>query len=105
MRKIRAVVIFGMACGIGGIMMQLNSKNNNPDAKTNVPADVVLDRAIKVIYSNWRGEKATRTIVPLSLYWGKSEWHPQEQWMIRVWDVDRNDYREYAFKDIEKHTD
>jgi hypothetical protein len=61
-----------------------------------------LSKAIKVTYTNWRGERAVRSIVPIEIYWGKTEYHPQEQWLLRVFDVERNAERIYAFKEIEQ---
>ena len=66
----------------------------------NPPSIQELNKAIKVIYTNWRGETAQRLIIPISIYWGKTEWHPEEQWLMNVWDVERGAYREYALRDI-----
>ncbi len=60
------------------------------------------EKVVKVIYTNWRGQTAHRSIIPISMRWGSTEWHKKEQWLLKVWDVERNDYREYAFKDIQK---
>ena len=69
--------------------------------KASVPS-FEANQVIKVEYTNWRGESAIRTIVPINLKWRSTEWHPKAQWLLKVWDVDRNDYREYALKDITK---
>src|ERR1700704_3125980 len=55
---------------------------------------------IKVRYTNWRNETAVRSIVPLEVYFGKTEYHPQEQWLLKVWDVERGAERVYALKEI-----
>lgn len=55
---------------------------------------------IKVRYTNYRGETAVRTIIPIRFYFGKTEYHPHEQWLVEVWDVERNAMRVYALKDI-----
>lgn len=62
----------------------------------------LLSRAVQVRYTNWRGETAVRSVVPLEIFWGKTEYHPHEQWLLRVWDVERNAERLYAFKDIKE---
>jgi len=31
---------------------------------------------------------------------GSTEYHKEEQWLLRAWDVDKQDYRTYALKDI-----
>lgn len=60
----------------------------------------VDEATIKVFYTNYRGEKAERKIIPLRTYYGENEYHKEKQWILVVWDLDKNDYREYAFKDI-----
>jgi hypothetical protein len=32
----------------------------------------------------------------------KSDWHPEEQLLMSVYDIDKKEYREYATKDIIK---
>ncbi|CAN5193309.1 hypothetical protein BH09DEP1_BH09DEP1_4960 [soil metagenome] len=59
-----------------------------------------LKNPIKVEYTNYRGEKGIRTIVPISFYVGTTEYHPQEQWLVKLWDVDRQAERIYALKEI-----
>ncbi len=57
---------------------------------------------IKIEYTNYRGEKGVRTIVPISFFFGTTEYHPQEQWLIKLWDVDRQAERIYALKEISR---
>jgi hypothetical protein len=59
-----------------------------------------LKNPIKVEYTNYRGEKGVRTIVPLSFFFGTTEYHPKEQWLIKLWDVDRQAERIYALQEI-----
>lgn len=53
-----------------------------------------------VEYTNWRGETARRTIIPIRMWWGETEWHPQEQWMLTAWDVEKEATRDFAWQDI-----
>lgn len=55
---------------------------------------------IKVKYRNWKGEVAVRTIVPKKIFYGSSEYHKGEQWLMEVYDVDKNESRTYALKDV-----
>lgn len=59
-------------------------------------------KELKAVYTNYRVETATRTFVPIEgkLYWGKTEFHHEEQWLIDVYDVDRKANRTYALKDM-----
>lgn len=70
--------------------------------KTPIPQEINLQQAIVVQYKNWRNEVAERTIIPIQMVWGSTEWHKKEQWLLNVWDVERHDYRMYALKDILK---
>ncbi len=67
-----------------------------------LPDTLSADRIVRVMYTNWRGEKAERVIIPISISWSSTEWHPQEQWLLKVWDIERQAYREYALKDIQE---
>jgi len=62
------------------------------------PEDVM----ISVRYKNYRGETSERKIIPLEISLGKTEYHKETQWLLQVWDLDKEDYRTYALKDIEK---
>ncbi len=62
----------------------------------------VTGKPIKVTYKNYRGEVAERAIVPQKIFWGNTEWHQDEQWLLEVFDVDRNAVRVYALCDIQE---
>ena len=60
------------------------------------------DIVIKVLYKNWRGKVSERNIFPLSIFYGKTEFHKEEQWLMKVYDLDKKDYRVYSLKDIQE---
>lgn len=59
------------------------------------------EAAILVSYKNYRGEISNRKIIPLRIFFGKTEYHPQEQYLLEVWDLDKEDFRTYSLADIE----
>jgi len=59
-----------------------------------------LDRSIKVKYKNWKGEIGIRNIVPLFMRYGNTKYHKEDQWLMDVWDVDKDTERTYAMMDI-----
>ena len=59
-----------------------------------------LGHPINVRYTNYRGETAVRSIVPIRFFWGSNEYHKEEQWLVEVFDVERHAMRIYALKDI-----
>jgi predicted DNA-binding transcriptional regulator YafY len=58
------------------------------------PMAIVLD------YTNWKGERKDRRIMPLTLWFGVSEFHDEPQWFIRAMDLDRNVMRDFSLATI-----
>lgn len=65
------------------------------DKSTFDPAQVV-----RIVYTNYRGETAIREIVPQRMWFGATEWHPEQQWLLNAFDVEKNAVRAFAVKDI-----
>jgi hypothetical protein len=59
-----------------------------------LPCEVIID------YTNWRGERSIRRIVPIHMFWGSNEWHPEPQWLLDADDGDKGEPRIVAMKDI-----
>lgn len=55
---------------------------------------------VKIIYRNWKGVTGERTILPERIWWGSTEWHPEPQWMMRAFDLDKTEIRNFAMVDI-----
>lgn len=55
---------------------------------------------ITLTYTNWKGETAQRTIIPRRVWWGSTEWHPEPQWLLTAFDVDKGAQRDFALKDF-----
>lgn len=51
-------------------------------------------------YTNWRGEYGEREIVPMRPWFGSTDWHPEAQWLLKAWDVEKDAERDFAIKDI-----
>ncbi len=60
------------------------------------------NKRINILYTNWRDEQAWRTIEPLKIWFGSTEWHKDEQWLLTALDVDKNAERDFAMKDIQE---
>lgn len=52
--------------------------------------------AVRIDYTNHRGERAERLIVPHRWYWGSSAWHPEPQWLLDAEDVEKHQDRTFA---------
>ena len=56
---------------------------------------------ITMTYRNWRGEVAQRTIRPVALWFGKTDWHPEPGWLLNAWDCDKGERRDFALADCQ----
>jgi predicted DNA-binding transcriptional regulator YafY len=57
-------------------------------------------KVVKILYTNYRGETAIRTITPEKIWFGETEWHPGEQWLLDAFDLEKQTMRSFAMKDI-----
>lgn len=58
------------------------------------------EQVVTIVYTNYRGETAERRIIPKKIWFGSTEWHPEEQWLLEALDVDKDEDRNFAMKDI-----
>lgn len=58
---------------------------------------------IALTYTNYKGETATRTITPRSIWFGSTEWHPEPQYLLRAFDHDKQADRDFALKGFGRH--
>lgn len=55
---------------------------------------------IKVKYKNYKGEIGIRNIIPVGVYYGHTNFHHKDQWLMEVYDVEKDAPRTYAMLDI-----
>ncbi len=60
------------------------------------------EQTVRIMYTNYRGETGERKIIPQRIYFGKTDYHPEEQWLLVAFDIDKNAERTFAIKDIQK---
>lgn len=60
------------------------------------------NQKIKVLYKNWKGVEKIRTIIPQKIYFGTTDFHKEEGWLLELFDVEKNDKRTYSLKDIKE---
>lgn len=56
---------------------------------------------LKILYTNWKGQTEIKNIVPQEIYFGTTEQHKEEQWLMQVLDVDKGATRTYAVQDFD----
>ena len=55
---------------------------------------------VSIVYTNWKNVTATRTIRPIEIWYGSTEYHTSEQWLLRALDIEKNEERNFAMQDI-----
>lgn len=66
--------------------------------------DFAPTQSVTIDYTNWRGERRTRTIWPHEISFGSNEYHPEPQWLLSAVDADTDSMRTFALKDIHEWT-
>ncbi len=57
-------------------------------------------KAVRILYTNYRGETSLRNIVPEKIWFGATEWHPENQWILDGLDLEKGQNRSFAMRDI-----
>ena len=64
----------------------------------------LLDVAITCRYTNWRGVKAVRNIVPMHIKYDYSKYHSKnihdKVWIMVCYDLEKQSVRDYSLKDM-----
>lgn len=51
-------------------------------------------------YTNHEGRESVRTVVPKSIRFDSTKWHPEPQWLMRAWCTEKLAMRDFAMKDM-----
>lgn len=51
-------------------------------------------------YCNYKGEKETRLVRPIKIWFGSTSFHPEPQWLLEAFDVVRGETRDFAMAGI-----
>lgn len=55
---------------------------------------------VKILYTNYRGEKTDRKIIPQKLWFGSTQYHKEKQWLLDAYDLNKKAKRTFAIRDI-----
>ena len=58
------------------------------------------EKQVTIVYTNYKGVTGTRKIVPIEILFGHTDWHKEDQWLLRAFDIQKNAERTFAVKDI-----
>jgi predicted DNA-binding transcriptional regulator YafY len=65
--------------------------------------DNPIDEAqvVEIDYTNWRGERLIRCIVPTGVVaFENNEWHLEPQWLLEAIDIEKDEIRMFAMRSI-----
>jgi len=54
----------------------------------------------RIRYTNHRGETSIRNVIPQDIRYGANGWHPEPQWFLVAYDLDRKAMRYFAMRSI-----
>ena len=80
--------------------MTINESVMNMPTRVEKMQTQPVDIPIKVKYKNWQGEIGIRNIIPFTVHYGHTDYHKINQWLMDVWDVDKDAQKTYAMLDI-----
>lgn len=55
---------------------------------------------IRFTYVNYKGETSTRNAIVKEVFFGSNKWHNEPQFLIKAWDLEKDDIRVFAMKDM-----
>ena len=58
------------------------------------------DKAVKIVYTNYKGETGIRSVIPQCIIFDCNEWHKEPQWLMTAYDLEKEADRTFALKDI-----
>jgi len=58
------------------------------------------DQEVVIDYTNYRGERRERRIIPHNMFYGRSAWHDGPQWFLTATDPKKGERRDFAMTDI-----
>ncbi len=53
-----------------------------------------------LVYTNYRGETSKRELHLVRIWYGKTDWHPEPQLLMKAFDIEKNAYRDFAVADF-----
>lgn len=60
------------------------------------------EQTVRIDYINWEGKRGIRRIRPIRIFFGSTNWHKEDQWLLKAVDLDKGEERDFALKDVLK---
>lgn len=56
--------------------------------------------AVRVRYCNHANQTRFRIVRVIDMWFGSTQWHPRPQWLLKVWDYEKQAERDYAMSGV-----
>jgi len=57
---------------------------------------------LNFVYKNWKNKTGMRVVIPENMWYGSTEFHKEEQWFLKAFDIEKSADRDFAVKGIIK---
>lgn len=72
---------------------------------TKKSTSVITTRIVEIDYTNWRGHRRVRQIVPVAVTFDSNDYHPEPQWLLLAYDgADKSVVKTFAMSRIHSWT-
>lgn len=55
---------------------------------------------VQFTYTNHKNKTASRKVLPIRMWFGSTAWHPDPQWLLEAFDIDKQATRDFAMAGI-----
>lgn len=60
------------------------------------------DQTLIVDYTNWRHERRTRPIRPMTVWFGENDYHEGPQWFLKAVDLEDGEVKDFALSGMHR---
>lgn len=62
--------------------------------------EITVGMYLEFDYVNWKGKKGHRSVEIQGIFYGSTDYHPEPQWILEAYDLDKRESRDFAMKDM-----
>ncbi len=64
-----------------------------------------MNTSVVIDYTNWKGHRSEREIIPDRIWFGVTDYHKRPQWLLDAYDHEKGAMRTFAMSDIHSWRD
>lgn len=66
-----------------------------------IEIEIKMRRAVRFIYTNYKGDRGIRRIIPEKISFDKTPYYPRKGWLLHGFDLDKKEIRVFSMEKIE----